>query len=52
MLLLIDNYWSNDKRSKKKILLYFLTGCAAIKKKMDGRINGKEREEIEGNVPK
>lgn len=42
MLLLIDNYWSNDKRSKKKIL-YFLTGCAAIKKKMDGR-EKKERK--------
>lgn len=49
MLLLIDNYWSNDKRSKKKILLYFLTGCAAIKK---NGWEGKEREEIEGNVPK
>lgn len=35
MLLLIDNYWSNDSRRSKKIL-YLLTGYAAIKK-MDGR---------------
>lgn len=35
MLLLIDNYWSNDSKWSKKIL-YLLTGYAAIKK-MDGR---------------